>query len=82
MSKAERVGERDSTKPRYEVGYNKPIRGTWGLQYEKVLETDDLEAARAEVRKQFKAGNRRGLILYDVIEKIICVQPNWDGGFE
>lgn len=68
--------------PRYEVGYNKPIRGTWGLQYEKVLETDDLETAKAELRKQAKAGNTRGLILYDTVEKIICVQSNSDGGFE
>jgi len=37
---------------RYEVGYNKPIHGTWGLQYIKVLATDDLESARREIRKQ------------------------------
>ena len=67
---------------RYEVGYNKPIRGTWGLQYVKVLETEDIEDARAEVRKQRAAGNTRGLLVYDTVEKIICVQPNSEGGFE
>lgn len=67
---------------RYEVGYNKPIHGTWGLQYEKVLETDDLETARAEIRKQKSLGHIRGLLLYDTQEKVVCVQPNEEGGFE
>jgi len=68
--------------PRYEVGYNKPIHGNWGLQYEKVLETNDLVAAKAEIRKQISLGHTRGLLLYDTVEKIICVQPNTQGGFE
>ena len=67
---------------RYEVGYNKPIHGNWGLQYEKVLATDDLEEARAEIRKQKSLGHTRGLLMYDTVEKIICVQPNAEGGFE
>jgi hypothetical protein len=67
---------------RYEVGYNKPIHGTWGLQYEKVLETDDLEAAKAEIRKQTTLGHTRGLLMYDTVEKIVCVQPNAEGGVE
>lgn len=67
---------------RYEVGYNKPIHGNWGLQYVSALKTDDLEEARAEVRKQVKAGNTRGLLVYDTVERIICVQPNKEGGFE
>ena len=67
---------------RYEVGYNKPIHGNWGLQYEQVLQTDDLEEAKAEVRKQRAAGHTRGLVLYDTVEKIFCVQPNIEGGFE
>ena len=61
---------------RYEVGYNKPIHGNWGLQYVKTLETDDLEEAYAEIRKQKAAGNIRGLLLYDTQEKIICVQED------
>jgi len=64
---------------RYEVGYNKPIHGSWGLQYEKVLETDDLEAAYAEIREQRKLGHTRGLLLYDTVEKVICVQPDSTG---
>lgn len=67
---------------RYEVGYNKPIHGNWGLQYEKALETDDLEEARAEVRKQKALGHTRGLLVYDTVEKIICVQANSEGEFE
>lgn len=67
---------------RYEVGYNKPIHGTWGLQYVKVLDTDDLEDARAEVRKQRAVGNTRGLLVYDTVEKIICVQPDVDGSIQ
>jgi hypothetical protein len=67
---------------RYEVGYSKPIHGNWGLQYVKVLETNDLEEAKAELRKQKAAGNTRGLLMYDTAEKIICVQPNSEGGFE
>ncbi len=74
-------GEGQGQVPRYEVGYNKPIHGTWGLQYEKVLETDDLETARAEIRNQIKAGHTRGLIVYDTVEKIICVQMT-NGDFE
>jgi hypothetical protein len=66
---------------RYEVGYNKPIHGTWGLQFITTLETDDLEEARAEIRKQRAAGNTRGLLMYDTIEKIIYTQPNAEGGF-
>jgi hypothetical protein len=63
---------------RYEVGYNKPIHGNWGLQYVLALTTDDLEEARAEIRKQKAAGNVRGLLLYDTQEKIFCVQQDAD----
>lgn len=59
---------------RYEVGYNKPIRGNWGLQYEQTLETDDLDTAKAEIRNQVRLGHTRGLILYDRQEKIVCVR--------
>lgn len=58
---------------RYEVGYNKPIHGNWGLQYEKVLETDDMEEARSEIRRQKTLGHNRGLVLYDSQEKVFCV---------
>lgn len=67
---------------RYEVGYNKPIHGNWGLQYEVTLQTDDLDEAKAEIRKQRSLGHTRGLLMYDTAEKIICVQPNDEGGFE
>ena len=70
------------TSKRYEVGYNKPIHGNWGLQYEVALTTDDLETAKAELRNQRRLGHTRGLLLYDTVEKIICVQPNAEGGFE
>lgn len=69
------------SEPRYEVGYNKPIQGNWGLQYELTLETDDLDTAKAEVRNQIRLGHTRGLILYDRVEKIVCSRdPEW--GFE
>jgi hypothetical protein len=67
---------------RYEVGYTKLIHGNWCLQYVKALETDDLETARAEIRKQTKIGNTRGLLMYDKVEKIFSVQPNSEDDFD